>query len=94
MDLMLPLSSELEQRLAKEAMRLSIAPAECVLHLLDQHLPPEGHGPELVALLQSWLDDDNSTEQKETGDYLVKALDEDRLCDRKHFPPDSEGVTW
>ncbi len=66
MNITLPLSSELEERLTKEANRLSVAPAECVLQLLDQHLPPENHGPEVVALLQSWLDEDNPTEQKET----------------------------
>ena len=33
-------------------------------------------------------------EQKETGDYLVRTLDEDRLSDRQLFPPELKGVTW
>jgi hypothetical protein len=48
----------------------------------------------LVALLQSWIDGDNVAEQQETGEYLVRVLDEDRLSDRKLFPPELKGVTW
>jgi len=36
----------------------------------------------------------NADEQKETGDFLVRALDEDRPSERKLFPPELEGVTW
>jgi hypothetical protein len=37
-----------------------------------------------ISLLDSWLNDDEK-EQKETFEYLKKALDEDRLSDRKLF---------
>jgi hypothetical protein len=37
-----------------------------------------------VALLDSW-DNEDAQEQKETWEYLVKALDEDRLSDRNLF---------
>ncbi len=37
-----------------------------------------------IMLLDSWLNDDEK-EQKETFEYLKKALDEDRLSDRKLF---------
>jgi hypothetical protein len=94
MTLTLPLPSELEQRLTQEANRLNVDPAEWVLRLLDEHLPPKDRGPKLVALLQSWLDDEDPEEQKQTGDYLVQALDGDRLSDRKLYPPELEGVTW
>jgi hypothetical protein len=94
MTLTLPLSSELERRLTQEANRLNVAPEEWVLGLLDQHLPPKDRGPELVALLQSWLDEGDPEEQKQTGDYLVQALDEDRPSDRKLYPPELEGVSW
>ncbi len=40
---------------------------------------------EAIALLDSWSDDDPQ-EQKETWEYLVKVLDEDRLSYRKFFP--------
>jgi tetratricopeptide (TPR) repeat protein len=47
-------------------------------------LPP-GDPTAAVALLRSWLDEDPE-EQRETWDYLRKALDKDRLSDRKLFP--------
>jgi hypothetical protein len=47
-----------------------------------------------IALLQGWIDEDNEAEQKETGDFLIKALDEDRFSNRKLFPPELKGVTW
>lgn len=41
-----------------------------------------------VALLESWLDVDEETqaEHRETLDYLVRTLDEDRTSSRKLFP--------
>lgn len=43
---------------------------------------------QLVAdnLLQSWIDDEDGEEQQETGQYLIDALDKDRLSDRQLFP--------
>jgi hypothetical protein len=41
-----------------------------------------------VAMLQSWIDDEDEEEQQETGQYLINALDEDRLSDRKLFLPE------
>jgi hypothetical protein len=52
------------------------------------------HRTELVTLLQSWIEDGNPEEQQETGEYLIRALDEDRLADRQLFPPELKGVTW
>jgi hypothetical protein len=41
-----------------------------------------------IELLQSWLDvdEEDAQEQRETGEFLLKALDEDRWSDRKLFP--------
>jgi hypothetical protein len=47
-----------------------------------------------IDLLQSWIDGEDTQDQKETGDYLVKTLDEDRSSLRKFFPSELEGVTW
>jgi hypothetical protein len=47
-----------------------------------------------IDLLQSWIDCEEAEDQKETGDYLVKALDEDRSSVREFFPPELESVTW
>jgi hypothetical protein len=59
------------------------------------HIPADRRtGAELVALLQSWIGEGDAEEQKEAGEYLIQALDEDRLSDRRLFPPELKGVTW
>ena len=40
----------------------------------------------LGALIRSWTDEEGAGEQRETIEYLVRTLDEDRLSDRKLFP--------
>lgn len=57
-------------------------------------LTPEYRRAKLDELLQSWIQDGDAQEQKETGEFLVQALDEDRLSDRPLFPPELKGVTW
>ena len=64
------------------------------MQLLDKHLSAGDRQETLIALLQSWMDEDDTEEQKETGDYLIRTLDEDRLSDRKLFPSELQGVTW
>ena len=94
MTLTLHLPPELEQRLTHEATRHGLALDAYTLQLLDKSLPPKERHTELVTLLQSWLDEGDPEEQQETGEYLIRALDEDRLADRPLFPPDLKGVTW
>ena len=94
MTLTLHLSPELEQRLTQEAKRHGLALDAYTVQLLDKSLPPKDHRTELVTLLQSWIEDGNPEEQQETGEYLICALDEDRLADRQLFPPELKGVTW
>jgi predicted transcriptional regulator len=48
----------------------------------------------IVDQLHLWLDEDDVDEQQETDEYLIQALDEDRLSDRKLFPSEMKGVTW
>jgi hypothetical protein len=93
MSLTLPLSSELELRLNREAGRLGIEPPELACRLLEQHLPSPDRRQKLVGLIQSWIDEDHG-EQKETGDYLIQVLDKDRAGQRKLFSPEMEGVSW
>jgi hypothetical protein len=94
MTLTVTLPTDLEQRLQQEATRTGLPADELTLRLLDQHLPPKDRGARLGALLQSWIDDEDPSEQKETGEYLLRALDEDRLSNRRLFPPELKGVTW
>ncbi len=41
---------------------------------------------ELLQLLESWAQDGDAEEQRETWEFLKQALDEDRLSDRRLFP--------
>jgi len=94
MTLTLHLPPELEQRLTQEAKRHGLALDVYTLQLLDKSLPPKDRRAELVTLLQSWIEEGNPEEQQETGEYLIRTLDEDRLADRQFFPPELKGVTW
>ncbi len=94
MTLTLHLTPELERRLTQEAKRQGLSVDAYTLQLLDTSLPPQGRDEALVALLQSWIDEDDAGEQQETGEYLVRVLDKDRLSDRQLFPPELKGITW
>lgn len=94
MALTLHLPPELEQRLVQEAERQGFPVDVYTLQLLDQHLPPGDERAKVIALLQSWIEEGDADEQAETGEYLIRVLDEDRLSDRKLFPPELQGVTW
>ena len=53
---------------------------------LREQLPSKERRTELITLLQTWIDEEDSEEQRETSEYLIRALDEDRLSDRPLFP--------
>lgn len=94
MTISLALTPELEQRLKQAAEQQGLSADAMAVRLLEQHLPPAERRAKLAALLQSWVDDDDVAEQQETGEYLIRVLDEDRLSNRKLFPPELKGVTW
>ena len=95
MNMKLDLPPELGYRLQLAARHHGISADAYTLQLLDRHLPCDGQAADLAALLQSWMDDaDDAEEQRETGDYLVRALDEDRLSGRLLFPTEQKGITW
>ncbi len=48
----------------------------------------------LVQLIQDWIDEDDTDEQRETLEYLIHALDEDRPSNRKLFPKELKGKSW
>ena len=85
---------ELEERLRHEAERNGVPEAECIVRILDAHLPSASRRAQAVALLQSWIDGKDADDQREIGDYLVRVLHEDRLSNRKLFPPELKGQTW
>ncbi len=41
---------------------------------------------DLLRLLQSWRQDEDEEEQRETWEFLKQALEQDRLSDRRLFP--------
>ncbi|HZL37520.1 MAG TPA: hypothetical protein VFC78_19535 [Tepidisphaeraceae bacterium] len=94
MPLTLIIPPDLEERLALEARRMGISTTDYALQALKRLAPAADRREKLVALLQSWIDAPNVREQKETGGFLVRSLDEDRPSERKLFPPELEGVTW
>ncbi len=94
MTISLALTPESEERLKQAAEQQGLSADALAVRLLEQHLPPAERRAELVALLQSWIDGDDTAEQQETGEYLIRVLDEDRLSHRKLFPPELKGVTW
>jgi len=94
MTLTLHLSPELESRLQEEALRQGVSIDAVTVRLLEQTLPPADRRAEAIALLQSWIDSDDSQEQRETGDFLIQALDEDRPGNRPLFPPELKGISW
>lgn len=93
MTLILNLSSELEQYLLQEANQHGLSVEAVALQLLTNSILLKLKQAEAVSLLQSWMDEDVE-EQQETGQYLIHALDGDRLSERKLFPPELKGVTW
>ena len=94
MSLTLQIPPELEDRLASEASRRGMSVTDYTLQILNNQVPPQNRRTAAVALLQSWIDDGDPKEQKETGDFLIRSLDEDRPSERKLFPPELQGVSW
>lgn len=94
MTLTLHLPPELEQRLTQETQCQRLSRDDYTMALLDKSLPPQEQRTELITLLQAWIDEGDPEEQRETGEYLIRALDEDRLSERPLFPPELKGMTW
>ena len=94
MTLTLELPPELERRLSDVAAQQGLPVEQYTLTLLESHLPREGRAAELAALFESWITQGDAEEQRETGEFLIRALDEDRLSDRKLFPLEKKGKTW
>ncbi|MDE2797783.1 MAG: hypothetical protein OXI94_03845 [Gemmatimonadota bacterium] len=70
--------------------RLSDNPTEIV----SANKTSDDRAAGLVQLVQSWMDEGDADEQRETLEYLIQALDEDRLSSRKLFPKELQGKSW
>ncbi len=94
MTLTLNLSPELEQYLLQQANQNGLSVEALALQLLTNSILLKQKQAEAVNLLQAWIDDEDAEEQKQTGQYLIHALDDDRLSERKLFPLEMKGITW
>ncbi len=94
MPLTLNVTSEIEQYLSQKATEKGLSLEAYVLKLLKDTILEQEQQTKLVNLLQSWIDEEDEQEQQETGEYLIEALDQDRLSERPLFPAELKGVTW
>ena len=94
MTLTLNLPSEVEEYLLQEANQKGLSIESVTLELLTSFILLRQKQSKAVNLIQSWIDDEDIEEQQETGQYLISALDNDRLSDRKLFPVEMKGITW
>lgn len=94
--MILTLTPELETRVKIESARRGISPDRYATQVLEEYISEaeRKRREEAVALLQSWIDEGDEEEQRETGEYLIRVLDEDRLSERKLFPADMKGISW
>ena len=86
MTLTLDLPSEVERCLLDEAHHKGLSIESVTLEILTSFMLLKQKQTKAVDLLQSWIDDEDIEEQQETGQYLIRALDDDRLSERKLFP--------
>jgi hypothetical protein len=93
MTIQLDLPAELHDRLATLAARRGQSIVACATDLLEQSVPGLTRNQRLIETLKRFEEGD-AAEQRETGDFLIQALDEDRPSYRKLFPPELEGKTW
>ncbi|MFM7885117.1 MAG: hypothetical protein ACKPCM_00125 [Pseudanabaena sp.] len=94
MTIILNLPSDIEKYLLQEANQQGISIESVTLELLTSLIVLRQKQTKAINLLQSWIDDEDINEQKETGQYLINSLDEDRLSDRKLFPVEMKGISW
>ncbi|MGH9754637.1 MAG: hypothetical protein ACREA2_17815 [Blastocatellia bacterium] len=92
----LTLDSEFEQRLLREASQHGLSPEQYAVQALEERIlqTERERREKAIALVQSWIDEGDEQEQRETWEYLVRVLDEDRTSARKLFPEELKGVSW
>jgi hypothetical protein len=94
MTIQIELQPPLQRQLAALAADRGVSVEQCATELLAQSIPRQRTASEHAELLRQFREEADIVEQKETGDFLIRALDEDRPSNRKLFPPELEGITW
>jgi hypothetical protein len=88
MTVILTLPPEVEERVQREAAKRSIPVAEYVASVVAAAVPPADEAERRArgfAALDAVAEMGSEEEQRQTFEYLAKAIDEDRLSDRKLF---------
>ena len=87
MTITLDLTPEEESRLRDEAAKQGLPPEKLVARAVKTLIPADTDDihARLARLDSILLDPDDAQDQKETWEFLKKALDEDRLSYRKLF---------
>jgi hypothetical protein len=87
MTLQLSLTPELEKRLKTAAQRNGQSADQYAVRLLDEHLPPTGPNRAAAQMLLDWAREDAAMTDAESAENekILRAIDEDRLSDRKLF---------
>lgn len=85
MTLTLSLPPELEQYLIQEAQQQGLSVETYALELIQKSILQKEKQLKIVNVLQSWIDESDEQEQQETGEYLINALDENRLSNSNIF---------
>jgi plasmid stability protein len=85
--IVLNLPAELEERLRLEAARRGVPPDACARQVLDQHLPPADRRAQAAEMLEQWARAAESMTDREAAENaaVLRAVDDDRLSDRKLF---------
>lgn len=94
MTLTLNLPPELEQYLTQQAQQQGLSVETYTLELIQKSILQKEKQLKIVNVLQSWIDESDEQEQQETGEYLINALDENRLSNRQLFPQELKGISW
>lgn len=94
MTIQFDLTPQLLDALRQRAKQDGISPESAAAQIVVDELTEDMKRKAAIALLEKWATEDDEQEQKETGEFLIKALDEDRPADRKLFPPEKKGITW
>lgn len=87
MTLQLSLPPDLEKRLKSAASQKGKAAELYAVQLLEENLPPTGRNVAAVQMLLAWAKEDESMTDAESAENeaILRAIDEDRLSDRKLF---------
>lgn len=79
---------------SKMANDAGISQEAALVRLLEEYVESEKKRIAAMEYLEKLFTEGDEKEQKETGEFLIKALDENRPEGQKLFPPEKKGITW